>query len=89
MDFVDPIYIDIQRHGTFDEEKITYLKWKFHNKLVETKKDNLKKLIFWPWKMNDVENSIYLNFNTIEIIYFYDFFKKWGKITFINSCFKL
>ena len=39
--------------------------------------------------MNDVENSIYLNFNTIEIIYFYDFFKKWGKITFINSCFKL
>jgi hypothetical protein len=26
VDFVDPIYIDIQRHGTFDEEKITYLK---------------------------------------------------------------
>jgi len=22
LDFVDPIYLDIQRHGTFDEEKI-------------------------------------------------------------------
>ena len=30
-------------------------------------------------KMNDVENSIYMNFNTIEIIYFYDFFKNGGK----------
>ena len=29
--------------------------------------------------MNDVENSIYLNFNTIEIIYFYDFFWKMGE----------
>jgi len=29
--------------------------------------------------MNDVENSIYLNFNTIEIIYFYDFLKNGGK----------
>ena len=30
-------------------------------------------------KMNDVENSIYMYFNTIEIIYFYDFFKNGGK----------
>ena len=26
LDFVHPIYLDIQRHGTFDEEKITQLK---------------------------------------------------------------
>ena len=26
MDFVHLIYLDIQRHGTFDEEKITQLK---------------------------------------------------------------
>ena len=30
-------------------------------------------------KTNDVEHSIYMNFNTIEIIYIYDFFKNGGK----------
>jgi len=30
-------------------------------------------------KTNDVEHSIYMYFNTIEIIYFYDFFKNGGK----------
>ena len=29
--------------------------------------------------MNDVENSIYMNFNTIEIIYIYDFFQNGKK----------
>ena len=56
MDFVHPIYLDIQRHGTFDEEKITQLKWKFNDKLVETKKRLLKEVDIltmkneWCWK---------------------------------------
>ena len=38
MDFVHPIYLDIQRHGTFDEEKITQLKSNLNDKLVKNKK---------------------------------------------------
>ena len=38
MDFVHPIYLDIQRHGTFDEEKITQLKSNLNAKLVKNKK---------------------------------------------------
>mgnify|MGYP006940255684 CR=1 FL=1 len=37
MDFVHPIYLDIQRHGTFDEEKITQLKSKLMDTLVKNK----------------------------------------------------
>ena len=38
MDFVHPIYLDIERHGTFNEEKIEELKSKLNDKLVENKK---------------------------------------------------
>ena len=38
IEIVHPIYLDIQRHGTFDEEKITQLKSKLHDTLVENKK---------------------------------------------------
>ena len=37
MDFVHPIYLDIQRHGTFDEEKITQLKSKLMDTLVQNR----------------------------------------------------
>ena len=37
MDFVHPIYLDIERHGTFNEEKIEELKSKLNDKLVENK----------------------------------------------------
>ncbi len=42
MDFVHPIYLDIQRHGTFNEEKMTELKSKLNDKLVENKKKLMK-----------------------------------------------
>ena len=39
MDFVHPIYLDIQRHGTFNKEKMGELKSKLNDKLVENKKN--------------------------------------------------
>jgi hypothetical protein len=42
---------------------------------LKPKKRLLKEVDILTMKMNDVEHSIYLNFNTIEIIYFYDFLK--------------
>ena len=37
MDFVHPIYLDIQRHGRWNEEKITQLKSKLMDTLVKNK----------------------------------------------------
>jgi hypothetical protein len=41
MDFVHPIYLDIERHGAFNEGKIDELRKKIVQKLAE-RKDNLK-----------------------------------------------
>ena len=41
MDFVHPIYLDIERHGVFNEGKIDELRKKIVQKLAE-RKDNLK-----------------------------------------------
>jgi hypothetical protein len=38
MDFVHPIYLDVERHGAFNEEKIEELKSKLNEKLVENKR---------------------------------------------------
>jgi len=47
---------------------------------LKPKKRLLKEVDILTMKMNDVEHSIYMYFNTIEItIYFYDFFKNGGK----------
>ena len=37
MDFVHPIYLDIERHGTFNEQKIDELRKKINEKLDEQK----------------------------------------------------
>ena len=38
MDFIHPIYLDIERHGVFNEEKIIELKTKLNEKLVKNKR---------------------------------------------------
>ncbi len=38
MDFIHPIYLDIERHGIFNEEKIVELRAKVNEKLIENKR---------------------------------------------------
>ncbi len=42
MDFVHPIYLDIERHGTFNDDKIAELKTTVNEKLVENKRKLLQ-----------------------------------------------
>lgn len=45
MDFVHPIYLDIQRYGIFNEGRIALLKSKLNATLIENKKKVLKEFV--------------------------------------------
>jgi len=84
MDFVHPICLDIQRHGIFNEEKMAELKSKLNDKLFENKKKLLKEFDVLTNPRQTEEWMMLSLINVIEFVYFYDSFKKLGKLTFIN-----
>ena len=45
MDFVHPIYLDIQRYGIFNEGRMALLKSKLNATLIEKKKIVLKEFV--------------------------------------------